>query len=191
MINLIPAEEKDWLYKDRRTRVYIVFLVAIAFALSAGFFLLLPSVFLVLAKEENEQNQIDFLKKTTPVLQEKDALLESTRAVSRKIGILEKNDFLSISPLVAEILSLQGASIKLTGFFYEKTEEKSGGASRKLIIKGEAGSREALVSFARALEASPLFDDAPLPVGSLVQGAAIPFSLTLTIAPDAPERINN
>ena len=157
MINLLPPVEKEKIYADRRTRALIVFLGMIAFAFSAGFFLLLPSVFLVLAKEENERDQIDFLKRTTPVLQEKDALIEATRAISRRTGILEKNDFFEISPLMNEILSLQKDTVQLTGFFYERTEEKSGNISRKLTVKGGVPSREALVSFSRALEESASF----------------------------------
>lgn len=182
MINLIPAEEKDWLYKDRRTRAAIVFLGALACAFSAGFFLLLPSVFLVLAKEENERDQIDFLKRTTPALQEKDALVETARAISRRTGVLEKNDFFEISPLVEEVLLLRKETLLLTGFFYERTEGKSGDISRNLTVKGEAPSREALVSFSRTLEKSASFSGTELPVSSLVQSTKIPFSLTLTLA---------
>ena len=185
MINLLSPTEKEEIYKDRRTRALIVFLGALVCVFSAGFFLLLPSVFLAVAKEKSEQDQVEFLKKTTPVLQEKDPLLEATRAILRKIGILEKNDFFEISPLMTEVLSLRGTSVTLDGFFYERTEDKSGKASHKLIIKGESASREALVSFSRALERSALFSDAPLPVGNLVQNMEIPFSLTLTIAPEA------
>lgn len=184
MINLLSPTEKWAIYKNRRTRALIVSLGALVCAFIAGFFLLLPSVFLALAKEKNEQGQIEFLKRTTPVLQEKDSLIEIARAISRKVGILEKNDFFEVSPLVTEVLSVRGASVTLDGFFYERTEDKSGKISRKIIVKGEALSREALVSFSRALEKSVLFFDAPLPVSSLVQSAEIPFSLTLTLAPE-------
>lgn len=185
MINLLPETEKERIYADSRARAFIVFLGALVFAFSAGFFLLLPSVFLVLSKEKSEQEQIDFLRKTTPVLQEKDSLVLTTRAVSRKIGILEKNDFFEVSPLIAEILSLQGQSIHLTGFFYERTEDKSGKILDKITVKGDSASREALVLFSRALEGSAFFFDVALPVSNLVQSEAIPFSLALALSPAA------
>lgn len=184
MINLLSTTEKEMLYKNRLMRALVVFLGALTFAFAAGAFLLLPSVFLVLAKEKNERNQIGFLKKATPVLDEKDALVERARVISRKIGVLEKNDFFEIAPLVNDILSLKKKTARLTGFFYERTEEKSGGISRELTVKGTALSREALVSFSRALEENPAFSGVELPVSSLVQSVGIPFSLTLTLAPE-------
>lgn len=184
MINLLPPTEKEAIYKDRRMRAVIVFLGAIAFAFSAGVFLLLPSLFLAVTKEKSEQDQIGFLRNTTPVLQEKDSLIEATRAVSRRVGILEKNDFFEISSLVNEVFFLRGGAVKLTGFFYEQTEDKLGKVSQKFTIKGTALSREVLVSFSRAIGESPFFSDVELPVSNLVQSAEIPFSLALIIVPN-------
>ncbi|OGG73053.1 hypothetical protein A3A38_01900 [Candidatus Kaiserbacteria bacterium RIFCSPLOWO2_01_FULL_53_17] len=182
MINLIPNEEKRLVYKERLARAIVVFLAEAALLFTAGALLVAPSVLLVATKESAGEERLALLKKTTPVFQEKDALLQNVRAVQGKIIVLEKNDFFEVSPLVTAVLAMDTGAIRLSGFFYEQKKGKSGTATNILTVTGEAGSREALVSFTRALDESPLFSEVSLPVGTLVQSSAIPFSLPLTLS---------
>ena len=186
MINLLPTDEKREAYKDRVSRAFIVLLGMAGAVFAVGALLFLPSLLLVVAKEKNVRNEIELLNKTTPILQEKELLLGKTRLVNQRIILLENNDFFEISPLVEAARALKGNAVHLSGFFYEyKAATKTTAAAHTLTVNGTADSRDALVSFSRALEESPLFSAVSLPVGNLIQSTAIPFSLSATLTAEA------
>ena len=180
-INLLPLEEKQELRKQALLRAGIVFFVAVTILFLAGAALLVPSVFLVVAQEKNIREGIAFLEKNTPILKDKGGLLEATRAVERKRIILQKNDSLALSPRISATLARKTFGVRVTGLLYEKTEEKKGVELEKFIVEGVSSSRDALVSFAKALEDDAFFENVELPVGNLVQSKDIPFSLAMRL----------
>ena len=184
MLNLILPDEQAYAYKNSLMRTGIVFLGGLAFIFCAGILLLIPSVILIRAKEADEARALLFLKKATPVLQEKDSLSLTARTLSGTLAVLEKNEFFEISPLVTAVLASLPKEVRIREFVYAQVEKKAG-VTHTLSVKGTSASREALVSFSRTLEDHAFFSEVTLPIGDLVEMTDIPFSLAMTLTPAA------
>lgn len=79
--------------------------------------------------------------------------------------------------IVAEIRQHASNGIRLTAF----TVDVSGQKTDQIQVSGVASTREMLAGFKTALESSPLFEKAEIPISSLVRDTDLPFTVTLTL----------
>ncbi|MDP9249157.1 MAG: hypothetical protein M3M85_01440 [bacterium] len=177
MINLIPNQEKKKKVKDFYFRLGAVFIAALGFCVAVGAVSLMPTYFLV-SSELNIAEQKLFVQQNQPPTQTDQNLAASVEDLDRKLALVEsaeKNPYLISKSVIQAITIRKMPDIEITKFIYEK--EGIGG--RKIIILGEAPSRERLYQFRRALEGDVSFKKVELPISNFVKGSDIQFSLSL------------
>lgn len=178
-INLLPPEEKKRIRRIYRFRLGIVILSLTFVLLSIISTFLLPSLFLIGVKEERLMEGLSARKdETTPGMnKDVEALVQETK---RQMDIFFEGDGREASEAIRTVLAKSGDSVTLLGFFFQKVY-KEGTDEDKLVLRGEALTRNSLISFADRLKASALFESVNLPVSDLAQSSGITFSITAVL----------
>lgn len=180
MINLIPKKEKQKIIIGFYYRLMILFLFTIDFCIFVLAACLLPSYFISLQKNVSVNLKLEAqAREPLPLVDEQS--LAVIKDVNKKLDLVdkaEKNKFLPSLQVISAVLLKKGANIKITQIAYENDPVKG----KKIHLTGTAPSREVLLLFRRALEASPDFKAVDLPISSFVKGSNIQFFLNLTPA---------
>jgi hypothetical protein len=180
MINLIPKKEKQKITIGFYYRLMVLFLCTIDFCVFILIACLLPSYFFSFQKNVSVNLKLEAqAKEPLPLVDEQSLVV--IKEVNSKLDLIdkdEKNKFLPSFQVINAVLLKKGSNIKITQIFYENDSAKG----RKISLTGTAPSREVLLSFRRALEASSDFKTVDLPISSFVKGSNIQFSLSLTPA---------
>lgn len=177
MINLIPKEEKNRKIKIFYCRLSVVILFMVGVSVFIGFISLLPAYFVSLAKHNAVNQKLELQKKEMiPTLSEETNLV--VERINFKLDLIEnaqKNQFLVSEKIISAIIANKMPEIKIINISYENDKI----TGKKVNIRGNAPSREALLSFRLALESDELFKKVDLPISNFVKGSDIQFSLSL------------
>lgn len=181
MINFLSPEAKSAVRREYLVRVASMWTLLVSAVAAVTVLLLLPT-YALLARE------LDALA-IEVVQTESDAGMQeykTTRTAFEKAQTLAVQLALatsgpSASEILYEIQKAQTRSIALSGFSYTHT----GTTTAKVVtVRGIAATRAALTEFSAALERSPLFVRAEVPVSNLAEEQNLPFTLTIVLAPD-------
>ena len=175
MFNLLPNQSKKIILKDYLVRRYSIIFMIIVFVQVWFVVLLLPSLVTSYFKEKDLSYQVELIKESDV---SKDASVISDLIISTntKLSFYE-NDFSypQIIPILENLLSYKSSLVKFTDFMYEA----SSNSSAKISIRGNASTRDSLVSFVQKIEESGLFKEVDLPISNLAKDRNIDFAINL------------
>jgi len=178
MINLLPPEGHKALKREYILRMgaALSFLFGLVFLLLGA--ALIPTYVLVeaqisasLFEVTREQDEENAFQKARQDVKETELILEQIKTTQSR---------LFISVVVDEVRKRTPPNITFSRFFVAESPE---GAVDKIQIQGTAPTREALAQLRIALENSPLFSKAEVPIADLARDIDLPFSITVTITP--------
>jgi len=171
MHNLLPEQEKRVVSTDYVLRLAIVGFFGLGAVAFAGMLLLLPAYGYLSARAE-------IAATTSPsLLVEKILGEEAALRLTKEMLSLVPPEGGNLSPsgvllrLRASAASIQGISLTFIGY------QAAGGVS----VRGVAQTRDALISFGKALKADPVLSDISVPVELLARSRDITFDLRGTI----------
>lgn len=177
MINLIPNQEKKKMVKDFYFRLAFLSVCMLSIAVFIAVLSLLPAYFFSNSKNSVANKKLEIQKNDPMPLfdQETSTVVQDINTKIIVIENAEKNKFSITEKVINAIFLKKNANIKITQISYER------GAlgAKKVSIVGVAPSREALVSFRRALEGSTAFKSVELPISNLVKDSNIQFFINL------------
>ena len=177
MFNLLPKNLKEKIkteYKLRKITVILIFIIC----LQLSFLIFLtPSWLISFYKEKEVTSQSEEIKKhlSDSSLSE---VIVTIRGINTKLNIINSVlKYPKIVPFINTILSKKTSSIKIDELAYILGQENTA----EIIIGGTSLTREALVSFVKALEDSKSFNKVNLPISNLAKDKNISFSISLQI----------
>ncbi len=176
MINLLPAEYKDFLKKISEFRlVTTTFFFLFLLVLIAGV-LLVPASILSTLKEKNLSAQLELLKKGDSAGAE--------QTMNKTIADINKSVFLFTVPNTAPLLStevleplftLTPSGVAITGVSFKNDTPAT------LEISGIAKDRQTLDLFVKKLQTHPQFAKVDLPISNFVKDKDIDYKVTCTL----------
>lgn len=122
----------------------------------------------VLARQQNNTPSEEELK-----------VVNQVKSLEQKLDFVNTgndNNYVFSEEILDSLLLKKTNRIKIDEILYESSQRED---QRKVIVRGQATSRESLLDFRVSLERDPKWQEVDLPVSNFVQGANINFSLTL------------
>ena len=177
MFNLLPQSEKKTVsetYATRRLRLVLTFLFV---GSMTGIFLLIPSILVSRTKKAEAQEKVSTLRSTLSTTDANEVGRSIARA-REAVDILKTgltppsaHDFL------LSILAKRGGDIKITGLLYTTSADKQ---KHEISLSGIARTRDALLEFAKRLEAVEAFSKVALPISNFAKNKDIDFTMGLS-----------
>lgn len=173
MFNLLPQQDQKDLASDYRLRFVSVALLLFCALGIIALAALVPSFFESYQKEVFVQKNIDDLRKDSAE-RSKDRLSDTLAFTVQEIKVLGAAGSNGYTyEVIDEIIRNKTRLIKITGI------QVSGNAlkGRDIVLSGEAGDREALLSFVKILEQEKTFESVKIPPSNFAPAADINFSI--------------
>ncbi len=177
MFNLLPENLKAKIKSDYKLRFFIIIIIFFICVEISFLILLLPSWLISINKEQNavletnNANESQLSKDASPV-----SLIIT--ATNQRLTAIDKTlQYPEFFPILNTILDNKTSSIRLTQFLYTPKDS----ANATLSLGGVSTTREALVSFVKALQTSGAFATVDLPISNLAKDTNISFLVNLTI----------
>jgi hypothetical protein len=175
MINLIPPKGHTALKHEYILRVASVYAFLLAGVLVAATTLMVPTYVLIstqLTGARDEGNRMAETKQKFDVafgeIQEANTVMAQLRKESATVDI---------SAVITEVVRVAPRGIVFTTF----QATRAGTKLTEIQVQGTAENRVILASFKNALEASPLFSQAMVPISDLARDSELPFVVTVTL----------
>jgi hypothetical protein len=174
MFDFLPEDFKTrakHMYHGRLASLYIcvmcgVFLVSL--------FLLLPSQMLALSKKKGLQEELSALQKSLAI-KGNNTVEDFVSASKKKIEITEiKESERLFTDVLVEFLAYKTNGVSITTISFERL-----GTQNTMAVSGKAVSRDALLSFSKALKSNHRFESVDLPVSNLAKSKDIEFSISI------------
>lgn len=149
--------------------VIVIVLVSIAF--------LVPSYIAVSVDEKVKKDElVQLTGSRDPELEKISTIIQS---INKSLGVFsEPLMYTSFSnDIIAPILNEKTEGITIYEFYYTAIDQ----TNKTLSIRGDAVSRENLLTFVGQLEKTELFDKVDLPISNLLRGDDVAFSLDLKL----------
>ena len=177
MFNLLPDSEKKKVYETYATRRLRLVLSFLLVGSIVAIFLIIPSILVSRTKEAEAQEQVHTLRSSLS-LADADEVGKNISRAREAVDIL-KVDLTSpaVHALFLSIISEKGSDIKITGLLYTTSADKQKNA---ISITGIARTRDALLDFAKRLEAVESFSKVTLPISNFTKNKDINFSMGLS-----------
>lgn len=177
MINLIPSEEKKKIRKDFYMRVVIVSFFVLGTAVFLSNIMLAPALFYASLEKKliSEQFAKDENKLTFDLNQENKNAVENLENKISLIKQAQNTKFLVSEKVINNILSKKINGILINEINYTKDVNKG----NLINIRGQASSRERLLTFKNSLVTDPNFKNVDLPISNFIKSTDIEFSLVL------------
>lgn len=178
MINLIPNQEKKKMARNFYLRLAAVLFGVLGISILMVSITLVPSYFNS-GIERNLAEEKLAEQKAQPIPNLDQQTLSDLAALDKKLSVIEKAEqvrYLLTKSVIAEVVSKKMSDIKINRISYSNTAQ----AGQKIIVEGQAPSRERLLAFTQTLEGDSLFQKVDIPVSNFIQGQNIKFSITLT-----------
>lgn len=175
MLNLLPQEERHALFAAERMRFFAILALLGAGICAISILLLIPALsVLITLRAETKQALASLAEENT-----EEATVDNALLLLQSHSLLLKDTFerAEVSERISHILSQKGAGVSIADITF--TGDGKGG---RMELSGTAHTREDLINFTRALEASPYFTSVVLPVSRLAKNIDLPFSLSLSLA---------
>ena len=172
----------DFLPKDFETKAKSIYrgrLISLyTFAMSGIFLmsllLLLPSQMLAILKKEGLSEELSALQKSLAI--KGNNTVEDFVSVSKKKIELTNNKESErlFTDILIDFLSHKVDGVSITSISFERV-----GTENTIAVSGKALSRDALLSFSKALKSNHRFENVDLPVSNLAKSRDIEFSLNV------------
>lgn len=175
MANLIPLKARKRVRVEYWMRSISVWMLLVGTALLMVLALQIPAYVLV-------NNQISILNSWYQEVDEDNQQFKVSENIIRKTNRLnvllgEQNEQPLFGAVVAEVEAAAGNEVVVQDFSLERKD----GMLTGLVVSGEAATRSSLANFKDALEDSPMFESAVLPLSNLAKDADIPFRINITM----------
>jgi hypothetical protein len=176
MINLLPPEEKKIIGKEYKHRVFVTYLIFLTAGLIVSLILLLPSYFVMNVVVNELEDEAAFLENSneSTEMEKINAELRLTKERLRAVTINSKR--VEFYEIIEKISIHKPRAVTLNNFSYTKGID---GKESKLLLGGNASTRDSLLLFTKDIENDELFDEVVLPVSSLAKEKDIDFSLEI------------
>lgn len=173
MFNLLPQQDQHNFASDYRFRLAVVVLLLFCSLGIIAFAALTPSFTTSYQKEVVTKKTIDNLREDS-VERSKDQLADTLAFTAKEIKVLGLVGSSGYAyEIIDEIIQNKTKSIKITGI----QVSRDGDGSRDIVLRGEAGDRDALLSFVNTLEKEKIFESVKVPPSNFAPAADIGFSV--------------
>lgn len=177
MINLLPLEKQEIIYKEKRRRFLMAFGLGFAFVLFWGFILALPSFFYLTSKERELSRELKALEDSR-ILKDVKSIEEEIQNLSQKLTLEKQNRQKTQVPSVflEKILSLKPQGLSINSLSYNQAPAQSA-----VSIRGSAQKRSILIDFADKLKKEPLIKNVNFPITNILKETNIEFTIIAEI----------
>lgn len=181
MINLIPPKAKSAAVKEYWVRVLSVWGILFSIVAITTALFLLPTYVLIhsqlasLEKEVIQQNNVG---------EQFQVAEETVQMANRIAGELSEPHVQTPSHQIVTAINEAAADTVVPDTFRVARADRE---VESVSVQGVAASREALAAFKKALERSPLFETAVVPISDLARETDLPFAITIRMAPSRTE----
>jgi Tfp pilus assembly protein PilN len=175
MINLIPHKGQVALKHEYTLRVASVYGFMLGGVFLASTALLVPTYVLTSTQLSVAQDESSNIEETRAAF---DSAFGEIKVANTVMAQLRKEqDAIAISTVIEEIVKSAPHEVTFTTF--QTTRE--GVRLKEIRVQGIAKNRIALSTFKNAIEASPLFLQALVPIADLARDTDLPFVITITL----------
>jgi hypothetical protein len=180
MINLIPSEEKKKIRKDFYMRVIVVSFFVLGTAVFLSNIMLTPALFYASLEKKliSDQFAKDTNKLTFDLNQANKNAVENLEKKILLIKQAQNNKFLVSENVIDNLLAKKINGILINEINYTKDPNKG----NLVNIRGQASSRERLLTFKNSLAQDPNFKNVDLPISNFIKSTDIEFNLVLIIS---------
>ncbi len=176
MINLIPPNGHTALKHEYVLRIASVYGFILGGVFLASAALMVPTYVLTSAQLKTAHQSNEEMELTKAAFAEAADEIKRVNAVMSVLRI-EENPIV-YSEIIEEVIRSTSEGITLATFRAAQVNT----TLNTVVVQGTASNRRSLSSFKDALEASPLFETAQLPISDLARDTNLPFMVTLTMA---------
>lgn len=181
MINLVPPPGLAAVKKEYWLRVASVWLFLFGTVCLIGATFLLPSYIQLTAQINDAKSTMVSLNDTATSF---DISAAQLITANQQAALLVHNaDNTALTDYIARAESLVQPGITLTSFVLQVRPE----TNPTFTVSGQAATRQTLVAFRDALEATTEFVEVSLPISNLITNQDIPFAMDITIATSTSE----
>lgn len=176
MINLIPPKGHTALKHEYLLRVAALYGFMLSGVLAAGTILMIPTYVLVSSQLSTVRPDDVQMEKTKKTYDEALKHIQGANTVMAQLrGGIPNID---MSKIIEEIVRVAPSGVVFSTFQAVRV-----GADLKTIdVQGEAATRKTLAALKNALEESPLFETANVPISDLARENKLPFVVTITLS---------
>src|SRR3989344_5242796 len=173
MINLVPKDGIAIVRGWYKARLIVVCLILIFTIILSSCVLLLPSIFVLYARQEAALDNLS-IARARPVSKEADNLEDLARESNAKIKLLsgEATSSPMFTVVVEHVLSYKTSALNIR--YIGRTLDR-------VTIHGIAKTRTSLLSFIKALEDDSMFGEIVSPISNLISNTDIDFSVDFKI----------
>jgi Tfp pilus assembly protein PilN len=183
MINLIPHKGQTALKHEYLLRVASVYGFLLAGVFLASTALIVPTYVLTSTQLSTAQDDGSSIDETRIAF---DAAFGEIKVANTVMAQLRKpQDNIAHSDVIQEIVKVAPRGVSFTTFQMERI----GTDLKEVRVQGTAENRIALSSFKTALESSPLFLQALVPIADLARNSDLPFVITITLEEPIGENV--
>lgn len=155
--------------------IFLFILVCIAIIL------FLPSYFLLVSQKNSFEKQLAAVREGIG-RENADTVESSIRDLNAKLAsYVSRGNNVQLRILIKKILDAKPASVKLTGFYYQKGDEKQ--KNNTISLMGVAATRNSFLIFVKNLEAMQGVSGVQSLPSNLIKGENAAFTLTIKLAP--------
>lgn len=179
MFNLIPPQGKKalkWEYILRIGSVYAIMFSGVFLATTA---LMVPTYVYVSSQLKATEGRMEAGEKANAEYLSAEKEVKDANAIIAQLT--GKTEQARVSALVEEVVRVAPQGVRFKTF----SMESKNGAFTELTVQGSASSRATLLALKQSLESSSVFETATIPIGDLARDADLPFTVTVTLAPNA------
>lgn len=171
--NLLPNEQKKSLEVEYYTRLVTVVVLLLAGSVMIGIFALVPGYIHIIFELQTQEKLLESQKEN---IEDTRSLAQELSQSSAMLTFLEKETSQEkLTTLLREVLRERPSGIVLTGFSYNRN-------NAKLSLQAVAATRDLVVPYTQAIEASTYFETAPVPLSDLAKNTNLEFHLNVTVA---------
>lgn len=171
MFNVLPESLKQHIHSEYNLRRLIVIASAILFLQVSFLIMLLPSWIEATRMERGLTRQVEIAAEVS----ESESVMDVMTKTNRTLTLVEELRFVSMTAFINSVLD-KSNRVHIDGISYSASDQAGA-----ITISGMTDTREALVSYAKNLEASGRFASVNLPISNLAKDTNIPFTIRIVI----------
>lgn len=178
MINLIPPKGHTALTHEYVLRVGALYGFMFAGVFAAGAILMVPTYVLVSSQLNSVRPDDERMEETKEAYKNAFSHIQEANTVMAQLRGGMPN--VEISAVIKEIVRVAPKGVVFSTF----RAAREGVVLSTVDVQGQATTRKTLAALKNALEASPLFETADVPISDLARENNLPFAITLTVRGD-------
>ncbi len=176
MINLLPPNARKQVQVEYWIRVSSVWVILLGCACIIIGLLMVPSLILVQAQLAVYDGEYQAASTQNSVYEKLEQDVQVANGIATQLGTSDGDRL--FSNIISEVEGIAARTVVLNSIAFSRTDI----GVQSVQITGESASRLLLVEFRDALENSPLFDSAALPLANLAKDKDVPFSITIIVS---------